>query len=119
MTSGAASLPVPGDDRAGRDLPGPEALRIALHPAELPLARPRDVAQAAARVSDLISAGRLREARRLAAEFRRRTARPSAMESCCVMWGRRSAGIQLSMWTSRSRSSAAESLVPVKSHATW
>lgn len=67
MTSGAASLPVPGDDRAGRDLPGPEALRIALHPAELPLARPRDVAQAAARVSDLISAGRLREARRLAA----------------------------------------------------
>ena len=30
MTSGAASLPVPGDDRAGRDLPGPEALRIAL-----------------------------------------------------------------------------------------
>ena len=29
MTSGAASLPVPGDDRAGRDLPGPEALRVA------------------------------------------------------------------------------------------
>lgn len=77
MTSGAASLPVPGDDRAGRDLPGPEALRIALHPAELPLARPRDVAQAAARVSDLISAGRLQEARRLAAEFRRRTALPA------------------------------------------
>lgn len=77
MTSGAASLPVPGDDRAGRDLPGPEALRIALHPAELPLARPRDVAQAAARMSDLISAGRLQEARRLAAEFRRRTSRPA------------------------------------------
>ena len=77
MTSGAASLPVPGDDRAGRDLPVPEQLRIALRPAELPLARPRDVAQAAARVSDLISAGRLVEARRLAEEFRRRTARPA------------------------------------------
>jgi hypothetical protein len=77
MTSGAASLPVPGDDRTGRDLPGPEVLRVALRPASLPLAHPRDVAQAASRVSDLISAGRLREARALAAEFRRRTGRPA------------------------------------------
>ncbi len=77
MTSGAASLPVPGDDRVGRDLPGPEVLRVALRPAALPLARPRGVPQAAARVSDLISAGRLVEARRLAGEFRRRTARPA------------------------------------------
>ena len=77
MTSGAASLPVPGDDRAGRDLPGPEQLRLALRPAELPLAHPRDVGRAAARVSDLISAGRLDEARHLAGEFRRRPARPT------------------------------------------
>lgn len=70
MTSGAASLPVAGDDRARADLPDLDALRVALRPAELPLRHPRSVREAALRVSDLIHSGRLREARRLAEEFR-------------------------------------------------
>ncbi|MBB5832703.1 hypothetical protein [Brachybacterium aquaticum] len=70
MTSGAASLPVAGDDRARADLPDLDALRVALGPAELPLRHPRSVREAALRVSDLIHSGRLREARRLAEEFR-------------------------------------------------
>lgn len=70
MTSGAASLPDPDGGPAGPDLPALDRLRFALRPAELPLPHPRDVREAAHRVSDLIHSERFREARTLAEQFR-------------------------------------------------
>nr|WP_245349488.1 hypothetical protein [Brachybacterium fresconis] len=58
-------------------MPNLEALRVALRPPGVPLPTPRDVLEAAHRVSDLVHAERYREARALAAAFRG-TPAPSA-----------------------------------------
>ncbi|MGO1481788.1 MAG: hypothetical protein ACTHWF_11770 [Brachybacterium sp.] len=77
ITSGASSLPGPDSDLAASGLPDLGRLRIALRPAELPLPHPRSVLEAAHRVSDLIHAEHLREARALAEEFREVRAAPA------------------------------------------
>ena len=66
---GAASIP---SWEAGSDQATPptlEALRVALRPPELPLPTPRTVREAAHRVTDLVHAEQLAEARRLADRF--------------------------------------------------
>jgi hypothetical protein len=66
---GAASIPSweGGSDQATP--PTLEALRVALRPPELPLPTPRSVREAAHRVTDLVHAEQLAEARRLADRF--------------------------------------------------
>ena len=70
IDSGASSLPDSGRRRDQAGLPNLEELRVALRPPGVPLPAPRDVLEAAHRVSDLVHAERYREARALAAAFR-------------------------------------------------
>lgn len=66
---GAASIPSWEAGSAQATPPTLEALRVALRPPELPLPTPRSVREAAHRVTDLVHAEQLAEARRLADRF--------------------------------------------------